>query len=102
MLFILDYTFPYIVIITSLISSATHLAHKKDQTMLNLIVDTVVNIRNVVVLLGHWLFYAYGIIAVTELKESKFHWSMLTLVPLPTAFYILTVKFTDSSKLRIE
>ncbi|EEB14953.1 medulloblastoma antigen MU-MB-50.4, putative [Pediculus humanus corporis] len=96
---IIYYAFPYIVIIISLISSATHFAQKKDQAIISLIVDTLVNVRNVVVLIGHWLFHAYGIIAVTELKETKFHWAMLALVPLPTVFYILTSRFTDPSKL---
>ncbi|KAK6639577.1 hypothetical protein RUM43_007850 [Polyplax serrata] len=99
---VIYYTFPYIVIVTSLISSATHLAQKKDQSMVNLVKDTVTNVRNLVVLIGHWLFHAYGIIAITELKETKFHWSVLALVPLPTAFYILTAKFSDPSKLHIE
>lgn len=100
--FFLDYTFPYIVIISSLISSATHFAYKVDQSMASLVVSTFTDLRNFVILIAHWLFHAYGIIAVTELKDPVFHWSLMALVPCPTIFYILTAKFTDPSKLHVE
>lgn len=99
---IIYYTFPYIVIIASLISSATHFAYKVDQSMVSLVVSTFTDLRNFVILVGHWLFHAYGIIAVTELKDPVFHWFMMALVPLPTIFYIITAKFTDPSKLHVE
>lgn len=66
--------------------------------MFCLIVNTITDIRNVVILLGHWSLHAYGIIAITELREPFLHGPFLALVPLPALFYILTARFTDPSK----
>lgn len=72
------------------------------QSMRFLIVSTVTDIRNVVIILGHWLLHAYGIIAITELKDPVFHSALIALVPLPAVFYILTARFTDPNKLHAD
>lgn len=64
-----------------------------------LLVSTVTDIRNGVILIGHWLLHAYGIIAITQLQDPILHSSLVALVPLPALFYILTARFTDPSKL---
>lgn len=51
------------------------------------------------ILLGHWGLHAYGIIAITQLKEGVLHGSLCALVPLPALFYILTSRFTDPSNI---
>ncbi|KAG8228607.1 hypothetical protein J437_LFUL009312 [Ladona fulva] len=96
------YSFPYIVIILSVLSNAAHFAFKLDQTMKSLIKTTFCDVRNVVILLGHWALHAYGIIAITQLQRPVFHASLIALVPLPAAFYILTARFTDPRKLHID
>lgn len=92
------YSFPYMIIILSLISSAGHFAFKLDQTVAALFSSTLTDTRNLVILVGHWCLHAFGIIAVTELKET-FHFGLLGLVPLPALFYILTARFTDPNKI---
>ena len=42
---------------------------------------------------GHWALHAYGILAITEVRQFSIHLSLLTLVPLPALFYILTARF---------
>ncbi|XP_069673535.1 JNK1/MAPK8-associated membrane protein isoform X1 [Periplaneta americana] len=96
------YSFPYVVIILSVISNAAHFAFKLDQSMRFLIVSTVTDIRNIVILLGHWLLHAYGIIAITQLQDPVFHSALVALVPLPAVFYILTARFTDPNKLHVD
>ena len=59
----------------------------------------VTSVRNVVVMLGHWLLHALSIIALTQLRQPAVHAPLLALVPLPAIFYILTVKFTDPNTL---
>uniref|UniRef100_T1J971 JNK1/MAPK8-associated membrane protein n=1 Tax=Strigamia maritima TaxID=126957 RepID=T1J971_STRMM len=93
------FSFPYITIIISVVSSAAHFAFRLDQSMKSLLVSTVSDIRNVVILLGHWALHAFGIVAVTQLKDLSFNLSLLVLVPFPGLFYILTAKFTDPHKL---
>ena len=44
---------------------------------------------------GHWALHAYGILAITELRQLSLHLSLLTLVPLPALFYILTARFVQ-------
>ncbi|XP_065338699.1 JNK1/MAPK8-associated membrane protein isoform X2 [Cloeon dipterum] len=91
------YSFPYVMIVVSLISSAVHFACKEDQSARKLFKSTVSNVRNVVILLGHWLLHAYGISCIIPLQVST-NWSVFMLVPLPALFYILTAKFTDPKK----
>ena len=72
------------------------------QTMLFLLLSSVSDLRNVLILLGHWALHAYGIIALTQLTDPVFHISLMALVPLPAVFYILTARFTDPNKLHTE
>ena len=70
--------------------------------MKSLLLTSVTDRKNIVVLLGHWLLHAYGIAAIATLRGSSFHPAMLALVPLPAVFYILTAKFTDPHKLHFD
>nr|BAN20867.1 seven transmembrane protein, putative [Riptortus pedestris] len=96
------YTFPYIVIVLSVISNAAHFAFKIDQSMKVHIVSTVTDIRNMIIVLGHWVMHGYGIISLTQLRDPVLHSSLLCLVPLPALFYIITARFTDPNKLHNE
>lgn len=93
------YSFPYMVIIMSVISNAAHFAFQLDQSMPGLLKGCVRDVRNLVILLGHWGLHAYGIIAITQLTEGVLHGSLCALVPLPALFYILTSRFTDPSNI---
>lgn len=99
---LLYYAFPYIVIILSIISMAAHFAFRLDQSMTALLLQTVKEVRNVTILLGHWFLHAYGIVAITQLQEPVFHSALLAVVPFPALFYVLTSKFTDPNKLHTE
>ena len=48
------------------------------------------------------MLHAYGIVAITELKEPAFHGALLCLVPFPSLFYLITVKYTDPVKIKAE
>lgn len=96
------YAFPYIVIVLSIISNAAHFAFKMDQSMKFLLVNTITDVRNCMIVLGHWLVHGYGIISLTELTEPALYGSLLCLVPLPAVFYILTARFTDPHKLHTD
>ncbi|CAH1980870.1 unnamed protein product [Acanthoscelides obtectus] len=89
------YSYPYLTIILSVISVAAHFASKMDQSAAALAKGAVTDPRNLVILLGHWGLHAYGLVAVTQLKQPLTHAPLLMLVPLPTVFYILTARFTD-------
>lgn len=67
--------------------------------MPGLLKGCVRDVRNLVILLGHWGLHAYGIIAITQLKEGVLHGSLCALVPLPALFYILTSRFTDPTNI---
>lgn len=96
------YSFPYITITLSVLSNAAHFAFKLNQTMKSLLLSSVSDMKNIIVILGHWLLHGYGVVAVATLRGLSFHPAMLTLVPLPALFYILTARFTDPDKLHIE
>ncbi|CAH1365673.1 hypothetical protein MTP99_001931 [Tenebrio molitor] len=92
---LLYYAFPILVVILSVISCAYHFALKINQSISSLIITTVVDPRNVVILVGHWCLHAYGLISITQLADPTLHSLLLLLVPLPALFYIFTAKFTD-------
>ena len=91
------FTYPFIVFVISLVSTASHLAFKLDQTPRGLLLGTVTDSRNLVVMLAHWTLHAFGICAITQLNPDYFSAWLLALVPLPTLFYIATARFTDPS-----
>lgn len=97
-----DYSFPYITIVLSVLSIASHFAFQLNQTIKALLRNSVSDVKNVMCILGHWLLHGYGMIALATLREISIHPWMLILVPLPAIFYILTVRFTDPHKLHIE
>ena len=69
--------------------------------MKSLLLSSVTDIKNIVVILGHWLLHSYGIVAIATLRGLNLHPAMLLLVPLPALFYILTASFTDPHKLNL-
>uniref|UniRef100_A0A6M2DWC6 Putative jnk1/mapk8-associated membrane protein n=1 Tax=Xenopsylla cheopis TaxID=163159 RepID=A0A6M2DWC6_XENCH len=93
------YAFPYITIILSVVSNATHFSFKLDKSMKDLVRSSVADLRNAIIIMGHWIVLAYGIIALTVDKGMPHPFILLTLVPLPTVFYILTSRFTDPNKI---
>lgn len=90
-----DCSFPYIIIIISMMTSASHFSIEVDQTAPALLMSSITNPRNLVILIGHWLVHAYGIISLTGLKDLWY----LGLVPAPALFYMLTAQFTDPMKI---
>lgn len=95
---ILYYSFPHLILIFSVISCAAHFSVKIDQSVKSLILTTILEPRNLVILIGHWCLHAYGIIALTQLVNPTVNAPLILLIPLPALFYILTSKFTDPSK----
>lgn len=93
-----DYSYPYIIIILSMMSSASHFSSKPKQTMEELFRSIYKDQRNGVILFGHWLLHAYGIISITGFNDPLYDGLPLLLVPAPAAFYILTAPFTDPLK----
>ncbi len=87
-------SYPYIVLILSLISSACHFAFKLDQSTKTLFMGCAKDARSAVILFGHWLLHAFGILSIT-LSHSGVSLPMLALVPVPSVFYILTARFSD-------
>ncbi|CAE1237500.1 JNK1/MAPK8-associated membrane protein [Acanthosepion pharaonis] len=92
---LLYYAYPYILIVLSLATHATHLAYCRNQTIRGLFQENFTKIKNLVIIVGHWLLHAYGIIAITQLTKPEFHASLLVLTVFPTIFYIVTCKFSD-------
>ncbi|XP_050315740.1 JNK1/MAPK8-associated membrane protein [Anthonomus grandis grandis] len=89
------YSFPYLIVVISVISCAAHFAVRIEQTVSALIKSTVTQPRNVVIVLGHWGLHAYGIISLTQMQDPLMNGLLLLLVPLPAVFYIFTARFTD-------
>lgn len=55
---LLYYSFPYLIVVLSIISCAHHFSSKLDQTIKALFLTTVLNPRNIIILLGHWSLHA--------------------------------------------
>ncbi|KAK3094072.1 hypothetical protein FSP39_023854 [Pinctada imbricata] len=97
---LLYYSFPYIVIVLSVITSAIHMSgFDNENSYKELFKQAFCNGRNLTIIVAHWFLHAFGIIALTQLQNLVVDLSLLVLVPLPVIFYILTVKFTDPDNL---
>ncbi|CAG7836150.1 unnamed protein product [Allacma fusca] len=90
--------FPYVTIITSVISCSYNFSKRKNQDIRSLFLDSVKDWRNLGIILCHWFLHGYGIISITELKNFYRDLWLLSLVPLPALLYIFTVNFSDPAK----
>lgn len=89
-------SFPYIVVILSLVSSAFHFAFKLNQSAKALLIGCVKDSRSAVILMGHWVLHAFGILAITQIRTPGPElMPSLALVPVPALFYIATVRFSN-------
>ncbi|XP_003739597.1 JNK1/MAPK8-associated membrane protein [Galendromus occidentalis] len=88
------YTFSYLVILLSVFSVACHMAARPNQTARKLISDSL-ELRNLVIIVSHWLIHGFGLIAslINDYGLDSFY--SLLLIPLPTAFYVYTARYTD-------
>ena len=93
------YSFPYIVLVVSVITNAMHFAHFDNQEIKHLLKENFTTARNLVIIFFHWILHSYGIIAITQFSDPGFHGLFLFLVPFPALFYLITVKFTDPRQL---
>uniref|UniRef100_A0A8D8XHA6 JNK1/MAPK8-associated membrane protein n=1 Tax=Cacopsylla melanoneura TaxID=428564 RepID=A0A8D8XHA6_9HEMI len=91
------YSFAYITIVLSVVSMATHFAFKLNQSVEFLLVSTITDLRNCLILLGHWALHAYGLVVITQPHVNPL--LIVLLVPTPALFYILTSRFTDPNHL---
>lgn len=94
-------TFPYIVIVVSVISSAIHFATEINQSAKYLIVNTVCVPRNILIVAVHWVSHGFGIVAITQLENPPVDYALLLLIPLPTLFYIATTRISEPSKILV-
>lgn len=85
------------MIVGSMISIAVHFSQHIDQRSAYLL-SSMLQFRNLSIVLFHWFLHSFGIVALTELKHS-YDYLFLLLAPLPTFFYIFITKFSDPSKL---
>lgn len=93
------YSFPYIILVMSVVTNAVHFASMHEESMRELIKRCMKSPRHITILIGHWLLHAYGIIALTRMEEPSFHAPLIALVPFPAIFYVLTVPFSDPENL---
>lgn len=96
---LLYYSFPYIMIIASLVTSAVHMASGIQQGFKDLMIENFRNMRNLSILIIHWILHCYGIISLTELKQPELHAPLLLLSLFPVIFYVCTTKFTNPDNL---
>jgi len=94
-------TFPFIVIVVSVISSAIHFATEINQSAKYLIVNTVCVPRNILIVAVHWISHGFGIVAITQFENPPVDYALLLLIPLPTVFYIITTRISEPSKILV-
>lgn len=93
------YSFPYIILVVSVVTNAVHFAFMEEESIVQMIKLCFTSARHAVILFGHWLLHAYGIVALTRMDTPIVNASLIALIPFPAIFYILTVSFTDPSNL---
>lgn len=97
---LIDYIFPYLITIGSVLSIANHLSRHIDQST-RYLVRASFRIRNLLIILFHWSLHAFGIVSLTGLTSRESYLYFL-LIPTPMLFYIATSKFTHPDALFLE
>ncbi|KAL8622946.1 hypothetical protein ACOMHN_027067 [Nucella lapillus] len=93
------YSYPYIIVVVSVVTNAVHLAFIEERSIIKNIKICFTDARHAIILFGHWLLHAYGIVALTRMDSPSVNAALIALIPFPALFYILTVSFTDPSYL---
>ncbi|XP_015755265.1 PREDICTED: JNK1/MAPK8-associated membrane protein-like [Acropora digitifera] len=90
------YGYPYATLVLSVLSTAAVLA-KNNITHIRQLLSRR---RHVIIILAHWLVHAYGILAVTLLRNPAVHGPLFSLVLSPVLFYLVTHSFTEPNKFK--
>lgn len=93
------YSFPEILLLSSLLTNAVHFAKYPEQSLKKLVQLTVRDWRNACVALTHCFLYAYCVASFTQFTQPLFHACLLLLIPVPAVFYVLTAGVSDPKKL---
>lgn len=125
------FCYPYLTLCLSLITIAIHFALRTERLnrpyaslcrsrhtgAWDLLQDTAKNPRNLAIVLAHWLAHAFGILTILvarfdsassiaslaeEFSRVLPYLPILVTIPIPTVFYLLTVRFTDPQVLKTE
>ncbi|XP_028402899.1 JNK1/MAPK8-associated membrane protein-like [Dendronephthya gigantea] len=91
---LLYYSYPYLLLIGSILSTAILLAMKKIANFKDLLAKKDV----IVILIGHWILHAFSLIALTEWSEPSVNGPLFLMVFFPSVFYIMTVKLSSPNK----
>ncbi|KAL1768081.1 JNK1/MAPK8-associated membrane protein isoform X2 [Sigmodon hispidus] len=94
---LLYYAFPYITLVASLANLVVYLVFAKIERYSDMMTKD-----RLFVLFGHWFLHAYGLIALSREHQFEQDMFLLILVPAPTLFYFLTIKFTKPSRITSE
>jgi hypothetical protein len=126
---VIDYTFPYIILVSSVLSTATVLAKNhitvRKRPSLNsiplhtgtfeqcVLIKAIYRLtifqgfrqllgskRLIAIMVGHWLLLAYGLLALTQVSQPVVHGPMFVLVTTPVIFYLATSSLTEPSKFK--
>ncbi|KAK3744887.1 hypothetical protein QZH41_013756, partial [Actinostola sp. cb2023] len=90
------YTYPYITVVSTILSTATVLARNRITGFRQLLASK----RHVGIVVGHWILLAYGFLALTQLSQPAVHGPMFLLVMAPVMFYLATSSLTDPMKFK--
>ncbi|XP_046859462.1 JNK1/MAPK8-associated membrane protein-like [Xenia sp. Carnegie-2017] len=93
---LLYYSYPYLMLIGSVLSTAIILANKNVKSFKDLLINKDV----IVILLCHWFLHIFSLIAMTQWSQPKVDGLLFLLVFLPSLFYILTVRLSDPRKFK--
>lgn len=90
------FAFPYITIISSLVSLAAYFVWTEVNSI-NTLLERYKLLQNMFVVFCHFVVLAYGIITISV---SKYYF--VALVPVPITFYFLTIKFSNPKNISKE
>lgn len=96
----LDYSFPILMIVFFLISNAFYLCkefkeNQQHNSSIKLAFVLFKKPRHLFLILAHWYFYAFSLIAIIEFKLFFLNYYYLLFVPTPLLFFVVSYKHTD-------
>ena len=105
----LDYTYPYITITLFLVANAFYLCSEFKEMPLgsNSLISTVIftiklfkKPRHIFMILIHWYFYAFSVIAIVAFKARPYDYFYLLFVPTPLIFFVISYKHSDPNNFK--
>lgn len=89
------YTYPYIILVVSMVTNAMHFASFQAKTPGGLLKELVCSVGHMCILFMHTTCVSFAVFSLLQCSPFAHEFSLFFIVPLPPLIYIITAPFTQ-------